>query len=75
MLCLGDVAHLGRAAAVQMPLGSLMESRDMVGELVHQPRTETPGLGERIEQQSLIEAPHYHDPIDGGARGGKADTA
>jgi len=55
MLRLRYVGHLGRAAAVQMPLGSRMEKRDVVGELIDQLRTEATTLGQCIEQQSLIE--------------------
>src|SRR5712671_1241155 len=75
MLRLRYVGHLGRATAVQMPLGSRVEKRDMVGEFVHQLRTEATTLGQCIEQQSLIETPHHDDPIGGLARGGKGDGA
>jgi hypothetical protein len=36
----------------------------MVGELIHYVPIEATRLGERIEQQGLIETPHYDDPID-----------
>src|SRR5271165_158628 len=52
-----------------------MESRDMVGELVHQGRIQSIGLGELIEERRLIEAAHHHDPIDHATFGTKADPS
>jgi hypothetical protein len=36
----------------------------MVGEVIHDLPIEATRLGERIEQQGLIEPPHHDDPID-----------
>src|SRR5262249_18029303 len=48
---------------------------NVVGELVHRPRLEAIVLGQRVEEQSLIEAPHHDDPIDRRAVRSKADAA
>src|SRR5215472_12319079 len=50
-----------------------MKGRDMVGELGYQRRIQSTRPGELIEQRRLIEAPHYHNPIDRRTLGAKAD--
>src|SRR3984893_17398541 len=58
---------------VKVPLGGGVKLGDMVGEPIHHVPIEATRLGERIEQQVLLEPPHYDDPIESLAARRKAD--
>src|SRR6516162_5922154 len=75
MVRLDDSGQRRSAAVTGARFGCLMERRDMVGELVHQGRIQSVGLGELIEQRLLVEAAHHHDPIDHATLGTKADPS
>jgi hypothetical protein len=64
MVRLGDCSQRRCAAVTGALFGGLMKGRNMVGELGHQRRIQSVGLGELIEQRRLIEAPHHYDPVD-----------
>ena len=49
---------------VKVPLGGGVKLGDMIGEPIHYVAIEATRLGERIEQQVLLEPPHHDDPID-----------
>src|SRR6516165_8293172 len=75
MVRLDDSGQRRGAALTGPRFGCLMERRDMVGELVHQGRIQSVGLGELVEQRRLIEAAHHHDPIEHATLGTKADLS
>jgi hypothetical protein len=64
MVGLYDCGQRRCPAVVEAWFGRHMEIGDLAGELVHQRRAQSAGLGERVEQQCLLEAPHDHEPID-----------
>ena len=73
VLHFGKLQHLSRTAAVRALLGELMKAHDMVSEPIDNHWIEAARLGQRLEQQRLIEAPHHDDPFDRLALPRKAD--
>ena len=75
MVGLGDIPERRRRAPVRALLGRGVKLRDMVGERIYQRPVQFSRLGERIEQQRLVEPPHDDDPVNRRAVLGEGDFA
>ena len=64
MVGLNDRRQRRCPAVIKASFGHQVEVGDLAGELVHQRRAQSAGLGEGVEQQCLLEASHDHEPID-----------